>query len=702
MRSKNSLNLNFQLSYPYWYIALCAAVGFLAAFGLYYKEKRFTTGLFWLLSLLRFLSGFIIAFLLLDPVLSWFSTDTKKPCIAILQDNSASQAHALSKINRGDYELKMKGLITALEKDYVVKRYTYGNNLVDTNTLSYDENATNISEAIELATNNHAHENLGAVIITGDGINNAGLHPSMIKLNTQASVYAVGIGDTALTKDAFVAQTFANKIVYRGDQFNAKIDIAGISCNGAAPDVSIFHHNSGKTVFQKKITFSGERSSRQVDAILNASSNGIQHYTAIVNEVVGEKNIVNNKLDFYVEVIESKEKILILANSPHPDINAIQTALTVNKNAEVDIKLAINAGSIKVSDYNLIVLHNLPSMQYKVQELISAAKNQGAGLLYIVGAQTSLAQLNSVQNAVSISSGTGAAAETGSSWNKNFTYFNYYLDEANKLSTLPPLLSPAGQYKIGPNTSVLLYQKIGSSSTANPLIALQQNGNQRVGVITAHGIWRWRLYDYLQHKNQDAVDGLIKKTVQYLSVKQDKKKFRVNCNKNIFNINEPIQFDAELYNDNYELINTGEVTMTVVDNKSNRSTYTFNKQERNFRLQINDLPAGDYIYEAKSNANGIARTVTGTFKVVNIDIEKSNTTADFGGLKILADNHNGKFVLADQVGTLYDMIKKNDQIKNIVREEAHTEPLINWHWLLGLLLGLLSLEWFLRKYNGGI
>jgi hypothetical protein len=39
----------------------------------------------------------------------------------------------------------------------------------------------------------------------------------------------------------------------------------------------------------------------------------------------------NNSRDAYIEVIDGKEKILLLAAAPHPDIKAIKSALEKNE-----------------------------------------------------------------------------------------------------------------------------------------------------------------------------------------------------------------------------------------------------------------------------------------------------------------------------------------------------------------------------------
>lgn len=48
------------------------------------------------------------------------------------------------------------------------------------------------------------------------------------------------------------------------------------------------------------------------------------------------------------------------------------------------------------------------------------------------------------------------------------------------------------------------------------------------------------MYNYVLLKNHDAVDDLIQKTVQYLSIKGDKRKFVTHLSKNIYNENENV------------------------------------------------------------------------------------------------------------------------------------------------------------------
>jgi hypothetical protein len=63
-------------------------------------------------------------------------------------------------------------------------------------------------------------------------------------------------------------------------------------------------------------------------------------------------------------VLDGRQKVLIVANTAHPDIAALRQAIEVNENYEVDVRLLDNLDK-NINGYNLVVctryLHkNLP------------------------------------------------------------------------------------------------------------------------------------------------------------------------------------------------------------------------------------------------------------------------------------------------------------------------------------------------------
>jgi hypothetical protein len=194
-----------------------------------------------------------------------------------------------------------------------------------------------------------------------------------------------------------------------------------------------------------------------------------------------------------------------------------------------------------------------------------------------------------------------------------------------------------------------MYQKIGSVQTNTPLWILQQSMNARTAVLAGEGLWRWRMYQYSQNKKYDAVDDFVLKTAQFLSIKQDNRPFKVQISKSIFSDYESIVFDAELYNTNLELVNTPDVNLVISNDQGIQTKHTMNRENGSYSLNIGSLAAGNYSYSANVNLNGKNYNASGNFVVLEDNIELSNTTADFGLLKQLAEDHNGEFLLSSSI-----------------------------------------------------
>jgi hypothetical protein len=639
----------------------------------------------------------ILAFLLLSPVLKYLQNKEEKPMIAFIQDNSASEKVGFKKTDSIAYRKDVLNLIDELKKDYNVKEFSFGNQLSDSLKFKFNEQSTDISSALELVMTTLESNNLGGIILASDGIYNKGASPLSVNYPYKGAIYTIGIGDTNVQKDALVARVFANKVVYLGDQFAIRSDIAAYACKGSQVTVTVFSHNSNRVISSQNAQVSDERYSKSIETILDAKSAGVQHFTITVSKVEGEQNLANNTQEVYVEVIDSKENVLIIANAPHPDVFAIRDALSKNKNYKIDVMTADKVNA-KIGDYNLIILHNLPSVNYNANSLIDQAKKIGISIWYITGSQTAMAAFNQDQDALQITSRGLSANDAQGVLNPNFSYFT--VNAANNISSLPPLSVPFGDYKIGPNTQVLMYQKLGGVTTQYPLFLVQQHVNGRVGVLTGEGIWRWRLYDYNQHNNHTLVDDYLLKTAQYLSVKHDKKQFRTSIAKTVYSESEPITFDAELYNENYELINAPDVNLVILDSANKKYQFTMNKNGNSYSLNIGNLGVGKYSYATSTSFNGQSYTATGNLIVVAQNIEEVNTTADFGLLNQLAQNYGGEFIYSSQIASLKEKIKRNASIKTILRSTVNINPLIDWKWLFALLIALLSIEWFVRKRSG--
>lgn len=696
---------NISLQYPTWYVLLCVALGLVFALALYYKDHSFreqSPKLNPILGFLRFLSGTLISFLLLTPLIKSLETRTEKPTIVIAQDASESIGLAMDDAQKADYQQKMQTLQQRLAEKYHVKTYSFGERVRDSLDFSFGDKITNISDVLQNIYDDYSHQNLGAIILATDGIYNEGSSPNYLSTKLAVPVYSIALGDTTVARDLMIRQVLSNKIAYLGDRMEVQVDVAAKNLKDQSSKLTtyIVEDNHLRKLKEEAIQISQKDFFKTFSIVLPMDKSGVQQFRFKLTPISNEVTKANNVRDIYVEVLDARQKILILAEAPHPDIAAIKRSLTANKNYDVAVKYAKDfSGS--VAKYDLIILHQLPSVAHALPNVFRTIKERKIPNLIIVGSRSNITNINKVQPLVSIQATGQKPNLVQANYNSQFSLFT--LDDKVKqaLPDFNPMTAPFGTFKASPNAQVVLYQRIGNIKTEYPLWALGEEDGTKFGLIAAEGLWNWSLFDYMQHQNHELVDELLSKTIQYLSVKEDKRRFRVSINKNLYKENEPILLNAELYNENYELINEPDVNLVIIDENGKEFPYQFNRQGNSYRLNAGFFPAGRYRFKGKTVFAGKEFDSNGRFTIQQIQLEKYATTADHNTLRLISHEFGGQLIAPDAIPTIPEIIQNKNSVKSIMYQSVRNKPLINLHWILGLLIALLAIEWFFRKYFGG-
>jgi hypothetical protein len=549
----------------------------------------------------------------------------------------------------------------------------------------------------------YSNQNLGAVVLASDGIYNEGSNPVYTAAKIAAPIYTIALGDTTKKKDLAIKRTFSNKIAYLGDKFSVQLDIAATNCTGAATNMTVYHIEGANSKKIKSEVVSINKADFFItkDLILDADKAGVQHFRVVLSEIAGEHTTQNNAKDIFIDVLDARQKILILANGTHPDLTAIKQAIENNKNYRVTIQ-TINNITVKVNDFDFVILHQLPSKTNDASSILRQLNENKKSRWFIYGTQSSPSAFNSSQSLVNvIGGGNDQTNDVQAKLNPSFSAFILDENVRKDLPNFAPLSAPFAQdiKEIG-NAQVIAYQRIGKVETKFPLLAVGEENGIRTGVLVAEGLWKWRLFDFLQHQNHDITNEVVGKMMQYLSVKDDKRKFRINTSKNLFNENEPIVFDAELYNDNFELINDSDATLVITNQEGKEFPFTFNKSGKTFNLNAGQFPAGYYSYKGRSSYKGQELTFTGQFSVQPLQMEIYETTADHALLNLLSKQHGGEMVYADNLLNISEKMKNDKGLKSIIYQTNKTRSVINLKWIFWLILSIFSIEWFCRRYFG--
>ncbi|MDF2436766.1 MAG: hypothetical protein K0Q95_1142 [Bacteroidota bacterium] len=689
--------MNLVFEYPWYFSLFCLLAGFVYAFLLYRKDSKFNDSSVWLvrgMAALRFLAVTILSFLLLSPLLKTVNRQVEKPIIIIAQDNSQSLIiNKDSAFYKLEYKQRLSKLIDDLKGKYNVVSYSFADKvkgLNDPASLSFNDKQTDISLLFDEIDTRYGNRNVGAVIVATDGLYNKGANPVYSAADLKIPLYTIALGDTTIKKDLILSRVDHNRIAYLGNQFPLEILVNAKQLKGKTSTLSISKGNAN--LFSQIININSETFTLTVPALLEAKEVGLQHYKVRVSALDDEVSKLNNVQDIFVDVLDARQRILILADAPHPDVAAIKDALQENQNYEVE-SYSIDQFDKSVKKYNLVILHQLPSPRTTAAKVLSELNSSDVPVWSFSGAKALL------KRDLTLGSVSPKTNECEPVIDENFPLFTISDELRKAMKDFPAVTCPFGSYQTDNSSNVLLYQRIGIVDTKTPLMLFNNTGDSKVAVFTGEGIWKWRLQDFAANGNHDLFNELISKTVQYLSVKVDKSFFRV-IGKNNFMENEAIEMEAEVYNQSYELINEPEVSVVIKNAADKKFQFTFGKTSNAYRLNAGMLPVGEYKYDAKVKVGEKIYEQHGEFSVSALQVEFTNTTADHQMLYALAQKHDGEMVYPADMTKLSDKLNAREDIKSVSYSEKKLRDMINLQWIFFVILALISAEWFMRKRNG--
>ena len=122
------------------------------------------------------------------------------------------------------------------------------------------------------------------------------------------------------------------------------------------------------------------------------------------------------------------------------------------------------------------------------------------------------------------------------------------------------------------------------------------------------------------------------------------------------------------------------------------------KSTNSYRVNLDGIEAGNYSFKVTEKQSNTS--FTGSFEVLDFEIEKQFVNPDKNRLEQLATNTNGKAYYPNQIENLIQSLIANEKYIPTQKESINKLPLIDWIWLLILAITALSFEWFIRKYNG--
>jgi hypothetical protein len=691
--------MSINSDYSLWFILPCLLASYFAAVYLYSKNEWFkqqSKSIRLLLKALRTSVLFILFLLLIGLIFQHTSYRKEKPVLITLVDNSASMLsyNDSAQIQKQISALQAK-IKTKFSDKFELVTYSIGSEFKEKNIFKFSEQTSALEKGIDAIATNYFNRNVGALIFVSDGNYNVGGNPiyAAEKLNL-TPIFTLGIGDTVAKKDHFIRNTVYNDVVFLKNKFPIEVDIEANRLQNKTTRLSLWQ--SGKMLDATTINYSNEKHQfHQHTFLVDATTPGFQTYKVKIDVIEGESSIKNNEQLLYVEVVDSRSSVLFLSTAPHPDISAIKSAIDQNETIESSYTLTKDMNySAKKPD--LVVWHE-PGVQFdpKIQNYFN---DNHIPVLYILGPNTP-ATISNKLNIVALSNSKNQSDEVLAGFNTAFSTFELSESCKQAIDFFPPLVSKFGSVRAINPTDILLFQRIGSVTKTDPLFFFGKNTQQNYGVIYGEGIWKWKLNDFIRSGTHDNFNELINKSINYLLLKRQGEGLSVSFPKR-FTKEEPVIVSASFYNASLEPISTPIVSMVMKNEKGTTFKSQFGVVGTNYKLNAGKLAPGKYSWQVSTVYKGKTYSKSGYFIVDDIQLEQNNSSANHSTLKQLSIQSNGKYrFLKDYEKTLSEIAARND-ITAVEYEEKVFLSLIDLAWLITLLLILLSLEWFTRRYMG--
>lgn len=658
---------------------------FLAVFQYLYKSKEKSQLNYWL-SFLRFLTLFSIFLLFINPFIQKSIVEVVKPTLLVAIDNSAS-------IKYNGQEKRVTKVLDAfktnsvLNSTYEIEYYSFGKEVKVLDSLMFNDSQTNISKPLQDFSKLYK-EGVNPVVLITDGNATSGATVSFVPY--KSPVYPLIVGDTTAIDDIYISQLNANNYSFIDNKFPVEVFVNYTGTKSVSKKLSITH--KGKVIHSEVLNFNNATKSNISNFYITSVNSGIQYYTATIEALTNEVNNINNSKTFSVDIIEEKSEILILTSTVHPDLGMLKKSIESNKQRAVTIK-NINEKLVEISDYQLVILYQ-PTKEFK--EAFSEISTKKMNYFIISGTNTDWRFLNQAQTFFKKEVIT-ATENYVPVYNVNYATF---IHKDIGFSSFAPLENNFGTITFSIPYQTLLSKKIGAIEMEEPLLATFENNIQKGGILLGENSWRWRMNSFIETKSFENFDGFMSNLVQYLTSNLKNKRLKATV-KPLFYTNEKIEVWASYLDKNLNLDSRAKLWLTVVNSDNNLvAKIPFAAVNNRFVAELSNIPAEEYNYTV--SVENQSESISGNFKVLPFNVEQQFSQSSDHSLKILATKTSGKIFYTNQEADLITSLIYSDTAKSIQKATIIKTPLIDWKWILGFIILLLSIEWFTRKYFGKI
>lgn len=679
------------------------------------------------LTALRSIALCLLIFALFEPVFTGYKSSVIAPKIAVLFDNSASMAMNDVGGNRKEKYLQsiINSKISDVDENDIFYR-SFGSNVkyydnFSSDSLSFNDNSTNLTDAIRSVNNLKNEDNLRALVVFTDGSFNSGANPVYSAEELSVPIFTIGIGDTNEPKDVSIQSIILNEIAYVDNPVPVNVNIKSSGFNNIDLNVSIYDNN--KLLESLIIKPDNDIYEGTVYFTYIPKEDGNRKITVKIDELEGEITYKNNSGSEFVKVLKNKRVISIFGGAPSPDISFMKQFLKTLPGIEIREFIQSSGSSFfkqatenDISETELFVLIGFPiqSTPDNILEKISKELANGKPIFLITSLNLDFVKLRKIEEFLPFNTASSRAMEfsiipdfTVKGASSPMLRVDGSSNDIDKWKNLPPLFRTETFVRPKPESEVIATFKVNNVPLNEPFIISRNVNSRKSLAIIGYGLNRWKLVGYASEEakgkqdNFDAYTKLMDNSFRWLSVSDLNRKIRINTTKKFYPKGERIEFVGQVYDASYLPVDNASVNITVIGSDETRELVMVSVGAGRYVASLDGLNSGDFSYNAIINRDGNKiGTDNGRFTVGETELEYRNLKMEANLLRMLSESSGGKFYSNENTASLINDIKTLNSFREIPQTKRNDFTLWNYPWLLAIAILLFAIEWIIRKRTG--
>lgn len=664
-------------------------------------------------------------------------TKSLKPKFVVALDTSESMLMTPSPSFSNRWEIAVAAMRAPwpmpLSRLCDIEFYTFSDDLgrrisIDkTGELVADGKTTALHDVVVKVADRYKGQNVAGVLLLSDGLDTREKSDDWVVGSWPWPIYTLRLENHQgweIEPEVRIESVHTPRRVNAGWNSELKAVVSGQGTKGAAINVQLFKDET--MLDERPIQIAAEGGTRELAFNLDHPAIGVFSYTVRIPPLPKQRNTNQNAYAVSVQVVDAKNRLLYVEGPPRWESKFMVRALRANKNISPLCFISGSGGKFmsfgqvgnmtpdmteaQLAAFKIIILGDLSASELKEERALNILRfvEPGGNLVLLGGTKawgsggfsaTSLRKLMPIKE-FSANPEEGKFALKLTDDGRSHPAFP---GKGLSWEGLPPVLAIFPGAEPTPGAVTLL--TADTESGPKNIVVAQRYGQGKVIAVFTDSLWRWSL----NADPDEPYQRFWNQMLDWLTPSEEEsevEKMELSSDREQLFLNEEVELSARLGNAAKDQKGSAVVSCEITMPDKRKVPFDMVPREirsasgrihPGFVLKVAGQLPGKHIAVAKAKIDGkemVSEPVS--FEVKPFTPEKIPRMARIDLLRTISRNSSGRcFDSVDDLSNALSSLK----VKNTEEEKVEYSHLWNTMLIICLLIGILSIEWFARRWR---